>query len=132
MLRTRSSYFRITSSICVTIVDNFARNRIKPQETPGIPTLHYAAQTVAAWYMIGGYWMLGALWVRGCFPTLRYCNMIGGYRMQSALWVREGGACSAATRVSVARNVANRFSSVTLHCVLFGAKGDIVNSTFVT
>jgi hypothetical protein len=119
MLRTRSSYFRITSSICVTIVDNFARNRSKTQETPGIPTLHYAAQTVAAWYMIRGYRMQVALWVRGCFPTLNYCNMIGGYRtqgayrIQSALWVRKGGACSAATRVSVAGNVTDRFCSVT-------------------
>jgi hypothetical protein len=122
MLRTRSSYFRITSSIFVTIVDNFARNRSKTQETLGIPTLHYAAQTVAAWYMNGGYRMLGALWVRGCFPTLHYCNMIGGYRMQGAytmqsvLWMRKGGACSAATRVSVAGNVAARFCSVIEVC----------------
>jgi hypothetical protein len=105
MLRTRSSYFRITSSICVTIADNFARNRSKTQETPRIPTLHYAAQTVAVWYMIGGYRMQGALWECGCFPTLHYCNMIGGYRMQGAyrmqsvLWVRKGSARSADTRV---------------------------------
>jgi hypothetical protein len=40
-----------------------ARNRSKTQEKPGIQTLHYAAQTVAAWYMIGGYNMQGGLWV---------------------------------------------------------------------
>jgi hypothetical protein len=98
-----------------------ARNRSLTQETQQIPTLHYAAQTVAGWYMIGGYRMQGALWVRGCFPTLHYaadtvggCYMIGGYRMQGALWVRKGSACSAATRVSVAGNVADRFCSVSI------------------
>jgi hypothetical protein len=65
------------------------------QQTQRKPMLHYAAQTVAGCYMIGGCRTQGALWVRGCFPKLHYAAqnvvvwyMIGGCRMQGTLWVR--------------------------------------------
>jgi hypothetical protein len=64
-----------------------------------------AAQLLHDWWLQDARCIVGA--------TVACYYMIGGYRMQSALWVRKGGAFRAATRVSVAGNVADRFYSVT-------------------
>jgi hypothetical protein len=61
-------------------------------------------------WLIHDWWLLDARCIVGA--TAAGCYMIGGYGMQGALWARKGGACSAATRVSVAGNVAGLFCSV--------------------